>query len=102
MDCCETWECGHFSYDEKSNCLKWGDVKLCSLYMRLKTSKAPVAEVPCSVGLDTIADLRELLRDIKKWDIDRSGEHFMKTGQAMQMLLPGCLRKRIQKAVMSD
>ena len=51
MDYCETWECGHFSYDEKSGCLKWDDVKLCSLYMRLKAQKEPVAEVPCSVWL---------------------------------------------------
>jgi len=55
-----------------------------------------------SERLDTIADLKELLRDIKRWDIEQSGEHFMKTGQAMQMLLPECLRKRIQEAVMSD
>ena len=64
--------------------------------------KAATSQSKLSEGLDTIADLKELLRDIKKWDIDRSGEHFMKTGQAMQMLLPECLRKRIQKAVMSD
>jgi hypothetical protein len=68
----------------------------------LMADKESGAQLPCSDVSGTIADLRELLRDIKKWDIERSGEHLMKTGQAMQMLLPECLRKRIQKAVMSD
>ena len=100
MDICVNKECDRHNTKLDGNCEIHNGTKMCRFFKPLKAQAEPVAEVPCSVGLEGLLELAENWEQSAKdreASYKKDGNHFYKgasgvyasCAEALRLLIAG-------------
>ena len=98
---CFNKDCVARNEQHKDNCIYHDMTRTCRLFKPLITNKAPVAEVPCSVGLEGLLELAENWEQSAKdreASYKKDGNHFYKGASGVYASCAEALRLLIAEA----
>ena len=92
---CITKECVNYDKDDHNNCMAELDIKICPNHLMEKSE--PVAEVPCSVGLEGLVEKWE--KAVKDYDnrIEVEGKKGNHDGVVTLIIVRSELKQRLKE-----